>query len=71
MELDTWIELDQDIAALEGLVTRHRRWLHQALAERSQRVLFTVAGMVFVLGVMALWTFSFDEMGDAVRALGE
>lgn len=29
MELDTWIELDQDIAALEGLVTRHRRWLHQ------------------------------------------
>jgi succinate dehydrogenase / fumarate reductase, membrane anchor subunit len=34
-------------------------------------VLFTVAGIVLVLGVMALWTFSFDEMGDAVRALGE
>lgn len=31
--------------------------------------LFTVAGVVFVLGVMALWTFSFSEMGDAVRAL--
>jgi succinate dehydrogenase / fumarate reductase, membrane anchor subunit len=24
---------------------------------------------VFVLGVMALWTFTFSEMGDAVRAL--
>jgi succinate dehydrogenase / fumarate reductase, membrane anchor subunit len=33
-------------------------------------VLFTVAGIVFVLGVMTLWTFSFEEMGDAVRALG-
>ena len=32
-------------------------------------VLFTVAGIVFVLGVMALWTFSFSEMGAAVRAL--
>ena len=32
-------------------------------------VLFTVAGLVFVLGVMALWTFTFTEMGDAVRAL--
>ena len=32
-------------------------------------VLFTVAGIVFVLGVMALWTFTFTEMGDAVRAL--
>ncbi len=31
--------------------------------------LFTFAGFVFVLGVMALWTFSFSEMGDAVRAL--
>jgi succinate dehydrogenase / fumarate reductase, membrane anchor subunit len=32
-------------------------------------ILFTVAGIVFVLGVMALWTFTFTEMGDAVRAL--
>lgn len=31
--------------------------------------LFTVAGVVFILGVMALWTFTFTEMGDAVRAL--
>lgn len=31
--------------------------------------LFTVAGIVFILGVMALWTFTFTEMGDAVRAL--
>jgi len=31
--------------------------------------LFTVAGAVFVLGTMTLWTFSFSEMGDAVRAL--
>ncbi len=34
-------------------------------------ILFTVAGVVFVLGVMTLWAFSFEEMGDAVRALGE
>ena len=34
-------------------------------------VLFTAAAAIFVLGVMALWTFSFDEMGDAVRALNE
>ncbi len=33
-------------------------------------VLFTVAGIVFVLGVMTLWAFSFEEMGDAMRALG-
>lgn len=29
MELDRMVALDQDIAALEGLVTEHRRWLHQ------------------------------------------
>lgn len=33
--------------------------------------LFTAAGAIFILGVMTLWTFSFDEMGDAVRALNE
>lgn len=32
-------------------------------------VLFTIAGIVFVLGTMTLWAFSFEEMGDAVRAL--
>lgn len=31
-------------------------------------VLYTVAGIVFVLGVMTLWTFTFSEMGDAMRA---
>ena len=33
-------------------------------------VLFTVAGIVFVLGVMTLWTFSYAEMGEAMRAFG-
>ncbi|MEX2534125.1 MAG: succinate dehydrogenase, hydrophobic membrane anchor protein [Trueperaceae bacterium] len=32
-------------------------------------LLFTVSGVVFVLGAMTLWAFSFDEMGAAVRAL--
>ncbi|UCH25169.1 MAG: succinate dehydrogenase, hydrophobic membrane anchor protein [Trueperaceae bacterium] len=32
-------------------------------------VLFTVAAVIFVLGVMTLWAFSFEEMGDAVRGL--
>lgn len=32
-------------------------------------VLFSVAGIVFVLGTMTLWAFSFEQMGDAVRAL--
>lgn len=31
--------------------------------------LYTVATVIFVLGVMTLWAFSFDEMGAAVRAL--
>ena len=34
-------------------------------------VLYTVVAAVFVLGVMTLWTFSFEEMGDAVRELGQ
>lgn len=32
-------------------------------------VLYTVFGIILVLGVMTLWAFSFEEMGDAVRAL--
>jgi succinate dehydrogenase / fumarate reductase, membrane anchor subunit len=32
-------------------------------------VLFVVSAAIFVLGTMTLWTFSFTEMGDAVRAL--
>ncbi|MDZ7708644.1 MAG: succinate dehydrogenase, hydrophobic membrane anchor protein [Trueperaceae bacterium] len=35
----------------------------------TKTILFTVAGIVFVLGTMALWAFSYDEMGAAVRAL--
>ncbi len=32
-------------------------------------VLYAVAGIVFVLGTMTLWAFSYEEMGAAVRAL--
>lgn len=32
-------------------------------------LLFTVAGVLLVMGVMTLWAFSYEEMGDAVRAL--
>lgn len=32
--------------------------------------LFFVAGVLFVMGVMTLWAFSYEQMGDAVRALG-
>lgn len=35
----------------------------------TKTILFAVAGIVFVLGTMALWAFSYDEMGAAVRAL--
>lgn len=35
----------------------------------AKTILFAIAAIIFVLGVMALWTFSFAEMGDAVRAL--
>ena len=31
--------------------------------------LYTVAGVMLVLGVMTLWAFSYEQMGDAVRAL--
>jgi succinate dehydrogenase / fumarate reductase, membrane anchor subunit len=50
--------------SLEDYVKRPRRRFFWKLA------LYTVAGIVFVFGVMTLWTFSFQEMGDAVRALG-
>lgn len=33
-------------------------------------ILVTVVAIVFVLGVMSLWAFSFEEMGEAVRAAG-
>ena len=35
----------------------------------AKAVLFTITGIVFVLGTMTLWAFSYDEMGAAVRAL--
>jgi len=35
----------------------------------AKATLFTITGIVFVLGTMTLWAFSYDEMGAAVRAL--
>lgn len=32
-------------------------------------VVFTLTAAIFVVGVMTLWTFTFDEMGAAVRDL--
>ena len=32
-------------------------------------VLYTVAGIILVIGIITLWSFTFDEMGDAIRAL--
>jgi succinate dehydrogenase / fumarate reductase membrane anchor subunit len=32
-------------------------------------VLFTVAAIIFVLGAMTLWAYTFEEMGEAIRAL--
>lgn len=32
-------------------------------------ILFVVAAGIFVVGVMTLWAFSFQEMGDAIRNL--
>jgi succinate dehydrogenase / fumarate reductase, membrane anchor subunit len=49
--------------SIEDYVKRPQRRVWAKVA------LYTVAGGVFVLGVMALWTFTFTEMGDAVRAL--
>lgn len=35
----------------------------------AKTILFTVAGLIFVVGVMTLWAYTFQEMGDAVRNL--
>jgi len=32
-------------------------------------ILFSIAGILFIMGTMTLWAFDFSEMGDAVRAL--
>ena len=37
----------------------------------TKAIVFTIAAIVFVLGTMTLWAFSFEEMGAAVRALNE
>ena len=37
----------------------------------TKAIVFTLAAIVFVLGTMTLWAFSFEEMGDAVRALND
>lgn len=31
--------------------------------------LFTVAGVLLLIGIITLWSFSFQEMGDAIRSL--
>lgn len=31
--------------------------------------LYTVSGVLFVMGVMTLWAFDYSQMGDAIRAL--
>jgi len=33
-------------------------------------LLYTVSAIIFVLGTMTLWAFTYQEMGDAVRAIG-
>ncbi|MDQ3397899.1 MAG: hypothetical protein M3511_09040, partial [Deinococcota bacterium] len=33
--------------------------------------LYTVTVGIFVFGIMTLWTFSFQQMGDALRAAGQ
>jgi len=32
-------------------------------------VVFTATTVIFVVGVMTLWTFTFDQMGEAIRDL--
>lgn len=35
----------------------------------SKVILYTLAGSILLMGVMTLWAFSYEEMGDVVRAL--
>ncbi len=37
----------------------------------AKTTLFFVAGIVFLLGTTALWAFTYEEMGEAIRNLGE
>lgn len=34
-------------------------------------LVYTVAIGIFIFGIMTLWTFSFQQMGDALRAAGQ
>ena len=36
----------------------------------AKTTLFFVAGIIFLLGTTALWAFTYEEMGDAIRSLG-
>jgi len=35
----------------------------------TKTILFAIVAIVFVLGTMTLWAFSYEEMGAAIRAL--
>lgn len=37
----------------------------------AKTTLFFVASVVFILGTVTLWAFTYQEMGDAVRDLGK
>lgn len=34
-------------------------------------IVFTLVGAVFIAGALTLWAYSFEEMGTAIRTLGE
>lgn len=34
-------------------------------------ILFSVAAILFIMGTMTMWAFSFSEMGDAIRNVNE
>lgn len=36
----------------------------------AKLTLYVVTAAIFIMGVMTLWAFSYQEMGDAVRNLG-
>ncbi|HEX7021817.1 MAG TPA: succinate dehydrogenase hydrophobic membrane anchor subunit, partial [Trueperaceae bacterium] len=35
----------------------------------AKTILYALAGIILIMGVMTLWAFSYEEMGQAVRAL--
>ena len=34
-------------------------------------ILFSVTGILFIMGTMTLWAFNFEEMGEAIRSINE